>query len=339
MTTELLARAPVGLAPVLIFLVILVYMDSYKLVRLRVVIWVIVAGVLCCVASYFVNSELLLLSSLDYTHFVRYVSPVSEEVLKALVMVYLFRSSRIGFLVDSAIMGFAVGAGFAFAENLFYLYTIGDANMAVWIVRGFGTAVMHGGVTAIFGIMSQTLTERNMRINPLLYLPGLLVAMTLHSVFNHFPLNPIAMTLLVLVMLPPVLFLTFRTSASRLHAWLELDFDADALLLEQIVSGEIKHGKIGRFLNDLRQSFPGPVVVDMLCYLRLYTELALRAKGVLLMRENGLDAPVGERTREKFTELEYLERSIGRTGVLAMRPFLHMTRKDLWQLNVLESGK
>ena len=339
MTTELLARAPVGLAPVLIFLVILVYMDSYKLVRLRVVIWVIVAGVLCCVASYFVNSELLLLSSLDYKHFVRYVSPVSEEVLKALVMVYLFRSSRIGFLVDSAIMGFAVGAGFAFAENLFYLYTIGDANMAVWIVRGFGTAVMHGGVTAIFGIMSQTLTERNMRINPLLYLPGLLVAMTLHSVFNHFPLNPIAMTLLVLVMLPPVLFLTFRTSASRLHAWLELDFDADALLLEQIVSGEIKHGKIGRFLNDLRQSFPGPVVVDMLCYLRLYTELALRAKGVLLMRENGLDAPVGERTREKFTELEYLERSIGRTGVLAMRPFLHMTRKDLWQLNVLESGK
>ncbi len=73
----------------------------------------------------------------------------------------------------------------------------------------------------------------------------------------------------------------------------------------------------------------------MLCYLRLYTELALRAKGVLMMRENGLDVPVGERTREKFEEMKFLEESIGKTGVLAMKPFLHMTRKDLWQLYVL----
>ena len=35
-------------------------------------------------------------------------------------------------------------------------------------------------------------------------------------------------------------------------------------------------------------------------------------------------------------ELKYLEDSIGKTGVLAMKPFLHMTRKDLWQLYVLE---
>ncbi|HUD96940.1 MAG TPA: hypothetical protein VMO24_05310, partial [Woeseiaceae bacterium] len=68
----------------------------------------------------------------------------------------------------------------------------------------------------------------------------------------------------------------------------------------------------------------------------VYTELALRAKGVLLMRENGLDVTVGERTQEKFAELAYLENSIGKTGLLAMRPFLHMTRKDLWQLYVLE---
>ena len=77
-------------------------------------------------------------------------------------------------------------------------------------------------------------------------------------------------------------------------------------------------------------------MVDMLCYLRLYTELALRAKGVLMMRENGLDTPIGDRTKEKFEELSYLEGSIGTTGLLAMKPFLHMTRKDLWQLYVLE---
>ena len=221
------------------------------------------------------------------------------------------------------------------AENFFYLYSAADAGLGVWLVRGFGTAVMHGAVMAIFAIISQTLTERNLQENPLLYLPGLFAAIALHSLFNHFPFHPIMMTAAILVVFPPILFFVFQRSAARLHDWLELDFDADAQLLQQITSREFSSSRAGRFLNDLRQAFPGPVVVDMLCYLRLYTELAMRAKGVLLMRENGLEVPVGERTRAKFEELEYLEQSIGRTGILAMRPFLHMERKDLWQLNVL----
>jgi len=336
MSIDLLVRAPVGLLPVLLFLVALVYMDSYKLVSLRTVLVVILAGSLMLAASYFANGYIAGLLDINFGYYSRYVAPIVEEGLKALVIIFLFRTHRIGFLVDSAIMGFAVGAGFGVAENFYYLYTIPDANMAVWIVRGFGTAIMHGGVTAIFGILSQTLTERNMKINPLLYAPGLIMAMTLHSLFNHFPVSPIYQTLIILMILPPILFLVFRQSAQHMRDWLQLDFDEDALLLEQINSGEFTNSKIGRFLHDLRQKFEGPVVVDMLCYLRIYTELALRAKGVLMMRENGLDVPVGERTREKFEELKYLEDSIGTTGLLAMKPFLHMTRKDLWQLYVLE---
>ena len=251
-------------------------------------------------------------------------------------MIFLFKTHRIGFLVDSAILGFAVGAGFSVAENFYYLYMAADAHIAVWVVRGFGTAIMHGGAMALFGVMAQVLTERNMKINPLLYVPGFIVAITIHSVFNHFPGTPILTTLGTLMVLPPILWVVFQKSARSMHEWLELDFDEDALLLEKINSGEFASSKIGRFLEDLKQKFSGPVVVDMLCYLRLYTELALRAKGVLMMRENGLETPVGERTKAKFEEMRYLEKSIGKTGILAMSPFLQMTRKDLWQLYVLE---
>jgi RsiW-degrading membrane proteinase PrsW (M82 family) len=336
MSTDILIRAPVGLLPVLIFLFVLLYMDSYKLVGLKVVLWTIAAGALALIPAYFANGFLQELLQIDFRNLSLYVAPISEEALKALVIIALFHMNRIGFLVDSAIMGFAVGAGFAFVENLEYLRSAGDAHMAVWVVRGFGTAIMHGGVTAIFAIMSQALTERHMNINPLLYVPGLLVAAALHSAFNHFGLPPLQMTLGVLLILPPILYFVFRKSASHLHEWLEMDYDADVRLLSQINSGEFAESKLGRFLRDFRDKFEGPVVVDMLCYLRLYTELALRAKGVLMMRENGLDVSVGERTREKFAEMEYLERSIGKTGVLAMRPFILMTRKDLWQLYVLE---
>ncbi len=336
MSYDVLVRAPVGLLPVVIFLGVLVYMDSYKLVRLHVVLWVIALGGAMAVASYFVNGFLIERSGLDFLQYSRYIAPLAEETLKGLVMVYLFRSSRIGFLVDAAIFGFAVGAGFAVVENFYYLYSAAGTNLGVWIVRGFGTAIMHGGVTAVFGVLAQTLTERSMKLHLVYYLPGLILASVLHSVFNHFPGSPILATMGTLMVLPAVFYLVFNRSARAMHAWLEVDFDADAELLELINSSEFHNSKIGMFLNDLRTKFEGPVVVDMLCYLRIYTELAVRAKGVLMMRENGLDVPVGERTREKFQELHYLEQSIGKTGILAMKPFLQMERKDLWQMNVLE---
>jgi len=336
MLTDLLSKAPVGLLPVLIFLIILLYMDSYKLVSLRTVLWVILAGALLPVAGYWINGYVIEVLAWDLPTYSRYAAPVIEEGLKASVMVFLFRTHRIGFLVDSAILGFAVGAGFGVIENFYYLYMASDAHIAVWVVRGFGTAIMHGGVMALFGVMAQTLTERSMKINPLLYVPGFIIAISIHSVFNHFPGTPILTTLGTLIALPPILLIVFQKSARTMHEWLELDFDEDVLLLEQINSGAFAESKIGQFLEDLKEKFSGPVVVDMLCYLRLYTELALRAKGVLMMRENGLDTPVGERTRAKFEEMHYLEKSIGKTGCLAMRPFLQMTRKDLWQLYVLE---
>ena len=336
MLTDVLSKAPIGLLPVVIFLIVLLYMDSYKLVGFRTILWVILIGALLPVAGYWINGYAIGLLGWDFSSYSRYAAPVIEEGLKACVMIYLFRSNRIGFLVDSAILGFAVGAGFGVVENFYYLDMASDAHIAVWVVRGFGTAIMHGGTMALFGVLAQTLSERQMKINPLLYVPGFIVAITIHSVFNHFPGTPILTTLGTLLALPPIFLVVFQKSARSMHEWLEVDFDEDALLMEQIKSGEFTESRIGRFLQDLKQKFPGTVVVDMLCYLRLYTELALRAKGVLMMRENGLDTPVGERTRAKFEEMRYLEKSIGKTGLLAMSPFLQMTRKDLWQLYVLE---
>lgn len=336
LSIDFLVRAPVGLLPVLIFLVILVYMDSYKLVSLKSVLLVIVLGGLTAVAAMYLNGWLLSILDLEIKPYSRYVAPFVEETLKALVIVYLFRSNRIGFLVDSAIMGFAVGAGFALVENFQYLQIYSTASFGVWIVRGFGTAIMHGGVVAIFAVMSQTLTERQMKINPAFYLPGLAAAIFLHSIFNHFLVSPVLQTIGTLFILPPLLQLVFARSSRALHDWLELDFDADANLIEMIDSGQFTESRIGRFLDDLRGKFEGPVLVDMLCYLRVYTELAIRAKASLIARENGIELPVGERTREKFEELKFLEESIGKTGCLAMKPFLQIERKDLWQMHVID---
>ncbi len=325
----------VALLPVLSFLGALLYLDSYKLVKLRTVVAMLACGALVAAASYGINATVLARYPIDFATFARYVAPVAEELLKGLAIVLLIRTHRVGFLVDAAIFGFAVGTGFAMVENLYYLSESSAAGMGTWVARGFGTAIMHGGATAIFAVMGLSMVERAGRATLRAFLPGFAIAVVLHSAFNHFFLSPFLSTLGIVVVFPPLFNLVFARSEKAVGAWLGKGFDADTEMLELIHSGRLSDSPAGRYLHTLKDKFKGPVVADLLCYLRLHTELALRAKGILLMRANGFDVSVDEATREKFAEMRYLEGSIGRTGLRALQPMLPMSHKDLWQLYML----
>lgn len=333
--TDPLTRALVALLPVASLLAALLWLDSYKLVRLRTVLAVLACGAAIAAATYPLNEALLGRFPMRLTTFSRYVAPISEELLKALVLVAMIRAHRIGFLVDAAIFGSAVGTGFAMAENLYYLHLLPGADLGTWLVRGFGTALMHGGATAIFGVMGLAMIERRQGPRVSAFLPGLALAVLLHSGFNHFFLSPRLSTLGIVVVLPPLLHAVFGHGERSLGDWLGKGFDANTAMLELINSGRFTDSPVGRYLHALKDRFHGAAVADLLCYLRLHTELSLRAKGILMMRENGFEVPVDQATRDAFTEMRYLEASIGRTGLLALQPMLGMSHKDLWQLYML----
>jgi RsiW-degrading membrane proteinase PrsW (M82 family) len=336
-TTDLVIHLLLGLLPVSCFLAALVYLDSYKLVPIKLVLAVILAGFGTAALSYPVSLVWLDLIGVDFTTYTRYIAPAFEEALKALVVVVLIRYNRIGFLVDAAILGFAVGAGFAILENLYFLHIVPETQLGTWIVRGFGTALMHGGATAIFAVTSHTIIGKNQTVGNAAYLPGLLVAIITHSVYNHFFFAPIINTLAVMLTLPMLLVMVFDRSEKAVADWLGMGFDADTELLELINSGEFSTSKVGMYLHSLKEKFEGPIVADLLCYLRLHTELSIRAKGLLMMRESGFQDRTGEETKAKLEELRYLEGSIGATGKLAVKPFMAMSQKDLWQFYMLSS--
>lgn len=332
--TVVLAVA-VSVLPVFLFLGALVLIDSYKLVALRAILLSVVAGAVAAAASYGVNVWLRHALALDVAPYSMYVAPVVEESLKAAFVVYLLRTSRLGFVVDAAIHGFAIGTGFAFLENLYYLQVSADATLWTWIVRGFGTAIMHGGATAILAMISKTLHHRLDAFRLRLVLPGLGVAVVLHSLYNHFLLHPLLATALIVLVFPYLSVAVFQFSERETEAWLGTGFDTDQELLRAIHSGTISATPVGSYLKTLRSRFSPEVIVDMMCLLRLRAELAIRAKGVLLMREAGFDAEPDPNVKATFDELRYLEKSIGRTGLLAIHPFLHTSTRDLWQLNML----
>jgi RsiW-degrading membrane proteinase PrsW (M82 family) len=238
MSTSMLVTALIGLLPVLIFLVALLYLDSYKMVELHVVVVVIIAGGLSAYAALYLNGWIM--GGLDWEKDIYswYAAPLVEEALKALIVIVLIQFNRIGFLVDAAILGFAAGAGFAVVENYHYWQQGITTNPGVWIVRGFGTAVMHGGAS--------------LKFNPAWLLPGFILAVVLHSIWNHFFFNPVLSTIGTLLVLPPLLMVVYRKSARSMHDWLEVDFDEDAELLEELTSGELNlpnRGSVNTCLN------------------------------------------------------------------------------------------
>ena len=150
------AALTVSLLPVLSFALALVLLDGYRLIRLRTVGWLLLQGALAAFAALVIHRLLLRYVELEPAQLARYVAPPLEELLKGLAIVHLVRRHRVGFLVDASISGFAVGAGFAAVENVQYFLALGDPHFAIWLVRGFGTAVMHGGATALFALCSKS---------------------------------------------------------------------------------------------------------------------------------------------------------------------------------------
>jgi RsiW-degrading membrane proteinase PrsW (M82 family) len=333
----LLVPIGISLTPVFVFLAALIVLDSYKLIKPYRIVAAIVSGCLAAAACYFINPWLASTFDIDAGLLSRYVAPLTEETSKALLIGFLIARHKIGFPVDASIAGFAIGAGFAAVENVYYLNALGDVGLYVWFVRGFGTAVMHGSTTALFAIITLQLNTRREMPLPLAALGGLVSAYLVHSIFNHFPLAPLPMTMLQLVILPPVVLGVFQRSEHVTQDWLGVGFDTDQELLKLMTTQGIANSRVGNYLDSLKEQFPGTVVADMLCYLRIHVELSIAAKGTLLMRKAGFNATPDPVLKAKFAELEYLKDSIGKTGLLALAPFIHTSSQDLWQIHFVRN--
>ncbi len=349
---QFLPRLLISVLPVLIFLVALIFLDSYKLVRFRSVLFTVIVGFAAGFVCIFINRSLLEIMGLEHGGYARYVAPPVEELVKAAYLAYLIWSRRVGFMVDAAICGFAVGAGFAILENVQLLGSLQDSSILLWVVRGFGTAVMHGGATALFATMAKTLHDkycgqdhRRTRTGQGLggrcaagfawSLPGLVMAVVIHSLYNHFLISPEFSAIGIVIALPALMVIVFQQSERVLQNWLGVGFDTEAQLYEMLTTGRTTETHVGQYLMSLKTRFPAEVVADMLCLLQVHLELSIRAKGLLLMRESGYEVPADPDIKEKFAELKYLEKSVGKTGRLTIMPFLRWSSRDLWQLYML----
>lgn len=120
-----------------------------KKARLPVVFMLI--GIVVSVFAGEVNGVLSKVLSMDLYSIIVIVTPVSEELLKALPILYyaLVISDKRERLFTASM---AIGIGFAVLENAYYFVNYVDFSMIKAVIRAFGAGLMHGMCTLLVGV-------------------------------------------------------------------------------------------------------------------------------------------------------------------------------------------
>src|SRR5262245_18136895 len=216
----------VAITPVLLMAVLFTWLDVFKLMSPWEMIACLLLGAVAALVAWPLSGQMLDTLPMGYSFCSRIVAPWIEEAMKGIALATLILTNRIGFKLDAVICGFAIGAGFSVIENIFYLARFPELPTAVWMVRGLGTAVMHGTTTAILAAAAHELGERSLRqqggkmFNPLWLLPGYVVASLVHLVFNQFPSHPSEVMIVTMVVAPMALIGIMRFGEGETQKWL-----------------------------------------------------------------------------------------------------------------------
>jgi len=328
----------VALIPVLAMVALFVWLDIFKLMSLSELVLLLIAGGIVAVAAYPISGQLIDVLPLGFSFYSRFVAPWIEEALKALAIITLFYFNRIGYKLDAVISGFAIGAGFSVVENILYLMRFPDLPASVWMVRGLGTALMHGATCAALAAIAHELAERENReaaadfnFNPLWVVPGLVVAALIHTAFNQFPDQPMIAMLGALVGTPLVIMAIFAFGSSEARGWLIEESANHRAALEALEGGRFPDDASGRRIAALAHRVGGGEADRIRDYLTVAMRLVVAAEEKLL----GKPVPPLAELKAEFDRLDKAKQAMGRTGFAALELLLPFSRNDLWELSEL----
>lgn len=142
----------------------------------------LLAGMFMCVFSGEINGLVSSLSGLDTQSIAVNVSPLIEEIAKAIPVIFT------AFLMKPsgqklAEFSLAIGVGFATLENMCILLTSGDISFSYALFRALGAGMTHGICTLMVGLAMVNVIEKK-----IVFFSGTLSALSIaviyHSIYN-----------------------------------------------------------------------------------------------------------------------------------------------------------
>ena len=156
--------------------------------KARLPIAFVLAGIFISVFAAEVNGVLRTMLPLSSYELTILVTPITEEVLKALpILFYALVISNKAETLFTASM--AAGIGFAVLENAYYLLNSASWNIVDAAIRAFGTGLMHGMCTLLVGA-GISFVKKKRKIFWVGTFALLSTAVTYHGIYNMLVQSP-----------------------------------------------------------------------------------------------------------------------------------------------------
>lgn len=169
----------------LIVLYIIYTLDLYGTGSFAWIALCFVWGGIAVGLAWYANNGMVDAGWVDHQNLIRYVAPFNEEILKAIILVYLVRRPNFTYFVDGAIYGFAVGMGFAVFENYIYLAQNPGEELGLAISRVISTNLMHAAAASLVGITLGFSRFQRFSGRMLFLAGGLIMAIVFHAGYNN----------------------------------------------------------------------------------------------------------------------------------------------------------
>ena len=344
MQTLLMEAAHWGLAliPVLVLLAVFAWLDAFELMSLREILVLLLLGGVAACLSWPVSGRLLDTLPIGFSIYSRFIAPWIEEAIKGLMIIMLFRLNKIGYKLDAVIAGFAIGAGFSVVENVIYLLRFPDYGAGTWLVRGFGTAVMHGATLAVMAAIAHEFAERETReaasdfdFHLWWFVPGYLIAVAMHAAFNQFPDRPLIAMLGAIIVAPLVLIAIFHFGTREAERWLVAEMAEHRAALNALRGGRWPNGAAGQKIAALASRLDAEGAKRIRRYWELQTWLVAEAEETMMEEATGDTEFNPSEVRAAFAELDGLKRALGRSTFAALQALLPFSRNDQWEVSEL----
>lgn len=260
--------------PVPIYLVLVIWIDRYESEPAWMLATAFLWGALVAVFFAFLINTASGLAVILLTNDVQagrafgavISAPIVEEISKGLILfIYFFwKKDEFDGVIDGIVYAAMVGLGFAMTENIQYygkaVLQAGSGGLTlVFIIRGALSPFAHPMFTSMTGIgLGLALHARNAFLKFLAPIVGLLVAISMHSIWNGSAVlfgGPGFILMYVLIMIPAfaiifvVIILALRREGKIIGEHLTPDFRAGLFTQEEYLQLCTVRGRMGASYN------------------------------------------------------------------------------------------
>lgn len=324
----------------LLFLGIIRTFDFYQTRQLHVLLKCLLWGMISFAPATIIYKALEIIWPEHLGTINHFVVPIYEELLKSLILLYLFRHAKITYSVDGALYGFAIGTGFAIVENFGYIYGPPSEATIVALQRVFSANLVHAISSAVIGISLGMFYSKTSETRWQVPVIGFLLAIGQHMLYNNiaYIINAsdgiVPLGIVFVPGLPGIFFIRYfmQRGVKQSQDWIKEKLGIDnrmtqgeVSLIDRLTSSnDILFPVVERFGTETASK------VEQLLYLQ--ARLGIKRKSLDHVQNNeGMRNSIETEIQEMQTEMEDVRHSIGAYKMLFIRGLFTKEMVSVWE--------